>query len=107
MADHIRLLLEKPKFTAQATNARQGLQFTKSSDAHGPNIIFCMLTHTMLHFEALGFNPQKLIDALVWMNGDNVYNFMSKALEVKTSVRIPQMTPSQNALISQLIIELS
>ena len=54
----------------------------------------------MTHLGALGFNPQKLIYALVLMNGDNVYNFMSKALEVKKSIRISHMNLSPNALIS-------
>ena len=107
LANHIRSLLEEPKFTARAPNARQGLQFIKSSDAHGLDMLFCMLTHTMPHLGALGFNPQKLIDALVLMNGDNVYDFMGKALEVEKSIRISHMTPSPDALISQIITEIS
>ena len=70
-------------------------------------MLFCMLTHTMSHIGALRFNPQKLIDALVLMNGDNVYNFMSKALEVEKSICISHMNQSLNALISRLITEIS
>ena len=61
----------------------------------------------MPHLGALGFNPQKLIDALVLMNGDNVSNFMSKALEVEKSIHISHINASPNALISQLITEIS
>ena len=64
-----------------------------------------MLTHTMPHLGALGVNPQKLVDVLVLMNGDNVYNFIIKALEVEKSIRISHMTPYPNALISQLIAD--
>ena len=41
------------------------------------------------------------------MNGDNVYEFMGKALEVEKPIRISHMTPSPNALISQIITEIS
>ena len=60
----------------------------------------------MPHLGALGFNPQKLIDALVLMNGDNIYDFMGKALKVEKPIRISYMNPSQNVLISQLIAEI-
>ena len=82
LARHIRSLFEKPKFTAQAPTACQALQFTKPSDTHGldGDMLFYTLTYTMPHLEALGFNPQKFIDALVLTNDDNIYNFMIKAL---------------------------
>ena len=60
-----------------------------------------MLTYTMPRLGALGSNQQKLIGVLVLMNGDDVYNFMSKALEVNKSIGISDMQPSPNALISQ------
>ena len=66
-----------------------------------------MLTYTMPRLGALGSNQQKLIGVLVLMNGDDVYNFMSKALEVNKSIGISDMQPSPNALISQIVNELS
>ena len=88
LANHICSLLEDSKFSARAPTACQGLQFIQSSEAHDLAMLFCMLIHTIHHLGALGFNPQKLIDALGLMTGDNAYNIMSKVLEVDKSVRI-------------------
>ena len=66
LTNHIPSLLEEPQFAARTQTARQGFQFTKSSDVHGLDTIFCILAHTMLHLGALGFNAQKFIDALVF-----------------------------------------
>ena len=61
----------------------------------------------MPHLRALGFNPQKLIDVLVLMNGNDVYKCIVSALKVEKSTKVSHMHPSPNALISQITNELS
>ncbi len=61
----------------------------------------------MPHLGALGVNPQKLIDTLLLLDGDDVYEFMAKVLQVEETITVSKLVPSPNALISQVIHQLS
>ena len=46
-----------------------------------------IFAHTMPHLGALGFNRKKLIDTHILVNVDDVYVFMTKALQVKEFIK--------------------
>jgi hypothetical protein len=55
---------------------------------------------------ALGCNPQTLIDTLVLSNGDDVYTFIARALDVEKTIAIGKLQPSPNALFEQSLNQL-
>ena len=61
----------------------------------------------MPHLGALGFNREKLIDTHILVNADDVYVFMTKALQVKEFIKASHMQPSPNALICQVMDQFS
>ena len=101
-------MLDGPRSSAYALTASKGLRFIQLSGANGLNMFLCMLSHTMFHIGALEFNPQnKLIDSLMLMNGNDVYEFMALVLEVNKFIEVSHIYPSPNTLIIQITNELS
>ena len=79
LSNYICYMLEDSIFAANTPASYQGLYFIESSEANGFDMLFCMLSHTISHIVALGFNSQKLIDSLVWMNIDDMYDSVVSA----------------------------
>ena len=52
---------------------------------------------------ALSCNSQSLIDTLLLANGDDVYEFMTKALNVERTIQIGKVKPSPNSLMMKVI----
>ena len=69
-------------------------------------MLFCMLSQTMPHIGTLGFNHQKLIDALALINGNDVYEFMASSLKVEKSIYVSHIYPSPD-LIFQITNKIS
>ena len=107
LANTLCAMFENRTFAAKAPAVRQGLRFVASSEADVFVMMFTMLKYTMPHLGALGFNPQKLIDALILMNGDDVYEFMAKAIQVEESIAATHMIPPPNALLTQVLDQLN
>ena len=107
LANYIQLMLERKPFAATAPAARRGLSFTSSGSADGFARLFAMLAHTMPHLGAMGVNPQGLIDTLILLNGDDVYEFLGAALKVKETIQISKLIPSPNALFTHVLDQLS
>ena len=103
---HIRFMLDSPTFAAKAPTARQGLALVETADASGWEMLLSLLSHCFPHLGALSCNPQSLIDTLLLTNGDDVYEFMTKALNVERTIQIGKMRPSPNSLIMQVIDQL-
>ena len=103
LANYIRCMFKEPRLAVYAPTASQGPRLIQLSDTNGLSMFFCMLSHIMPLIGALGFNHQKLIDALVLINGNNVYEFMASSLKVKKSINVSRIHPSPNTLVSYLL----
>ena len=98
--------LQNPKVTAKAPTARQGLKYHRNRAATGWDLFMLILTYCIPHLGATGFNVQKLIDALILNNGDDVYDFLAKAQEIHRTINLSKLRPSPNSLITQIIDQL-
>ena len=92
-------MLESKSFARHAPTAQRGLNLVPSSNPDGFERLFSLLSHTMPHLGALGVNPQSLIDTLLLQDGDDVYEFMAKVLQVEETITVSKLVPSPNALI--------
>ena len=83
---HIRFMLDSPSFAANAPTTQQGLALVESADASGWDMLLSLLSHCFPHLGVLSCNSQSLIDTLLLVNGDDVYEFMTRALNVEITI---------------------
>ena len=107
LSGYIRIVVENTKFACLAPAARNGLSFTLTNESDGFVCLFGMLHATMRNLGVMGFCPQKMIDSLLLANGDNVYTFMHKVLQVEETIDITGQQPPVNSLISQVVSQFS
>ena len=99
----LKELMEREITTRLAPNARRGVFAVVDSEATGWDILTSILKTTIPHLGALGIFPQQMIDELKLQNGDDIYQFLQKALKVDKTIRLSQLKPSPNALLAQTI----
>ena len=107
LSGYIRIVVENTKFARLAPAARNGLSFTLTNESDGFVCLFGMLHATMRNLGVMGFCPQKMIDSLLLANGDNVYRFIHKVLQVEETIDITGQQPPLNSSILQVVSQLS
>ena len=103
LGNMLKFMLDDPATTKNSPIAQRALASVADVTANGFDLLTAVLKNSIPHLGAIGINPQSMIDQLILLNGEDVYQFLQKAQNVNKTIQLSKLRPSPNALFTQVM----